>query len=198
MKIDITRFCGLSRREDFQDWLKSISVDYYNELINHLKLGKSCGSNKSKMEEIYSKLEKDNKVELMVKFLSDKYPHILIYDNNSKNKNSLVKIEKEPKKIEKLNLSLNELNYHKVFPKYKPGIMLLPHQMILIDYNEKALENRIIEFIRNKIQTDYLILKGPKFYHGYIEYFERRFNSDAVKYQVNNRPIFLYKKNNLK
>jgi hypothetical protein len=200
MKIDVTRFCGLSRRDDFQNWLKSISNEYYNELIYFLRLGKSCGSNKEKMEEIYSKLVKDKKSNLMIDFLIKNYPHMIIYDKNDAT-SKIVEVPQNDKQMvlsndKQMVLSNDELNHHKVFQKYKPGLLLIPHQMIFIDDNGRSLENRIIEFTRTKIQTDYVILQGPKFYHGYIEYFEKEFASEAFKLPSHNRPIFIYKKNN--
>jgi hypothetical protein len=186
MKIDVTRFCGLSRRDDFQNWLRSVSSEYCDELISFLKLGKSCGDNKTKMEEIYKKLINDNKSELMIEFLHKNYPHMIIHDKNSPNKINI--------NNEKITPTIDELNYHKVFQKYKPGFLLIPHQMIFIDNNYRLLENRVIEFIRMKIQTDYLILRGPQFFHGYIEYFEKEFASEAAKFDNHNRPIFIYKK----
>jgi hypothetical protein len=198
MKIDVTRFCGLSRREDFQQWLKSVSNAYYDELIYFLRLGKSCGDNKTKMEEIYQKLVNDKKSDSMTEFLAKNYPHMLIYDKNDAIKNEAVKkeIAASAPVIQKINISLEEQNFHKVFQIYKPGILLLPHQMIFIDKDKRLLENRIIEFIRMKIQTDYLILEGPNFFHGYIEYFEKRFATEATKFKNDNRPIFTYKRKN--
>ncbi len=202
MKIDVTRFCGLSRRDDFQEWLKSISIEYHDELINFLKLGKSCGDNKVKMEEIYGKLSKAGKSGLLIQFLKERYPHMLIFDNENVNRapvkpsnqgkeNTVVK-EVKPEII----VTLEELNYHKVFQIYKPGLMLLPHQMIFVDFNKNNLENKIINFTRTKIETDYIILKGPKFFHGYIEYFEKKFAGEASSVKPQNRPIFIYKRKN--
>lgn len=196
MKIDVTRFCGLSRREDFQNWLKSISSEHYEELMSFLKLGKSCGDNKNKMEKIYEKLINENRSNLMISFLSKNYPHMLIYDNKDVHKKEKIDIKKVKRPV---NLSMEDLNFHKVFQRYMPGLMLIPHQMIFIDNDRHSLEGRITEFTRMKVQTDYLILQGPVFFHGYIEYFERKFATEASKFQNKNRPIFVYKrKNNLR
>ena len=191
MKIDVAKFCGLSRRSDFQIFLKSLSEQYYNDLISFLNLKKGCGYNRKFMEGIYSKLKDENKESLVIEFLSNNYPMLLIHDDK------MPEIQKTPKTS---NVKKDvDSNIHGVFPLYRPGLLLLPQRMIFVDDSETRIYNRTINFIRRKISTDYLILKGDSMWHSYIEFFDQRFASEADGIQKEDRPIAIYRrKHNLK
>ena len=194
MKIDIARYCSLSKRADFQNFIKNVNSSYYDELIHTLRKNAGCGANKKTMLSIHQKLINDGREFLLIQFLHDKYPSMVIHEA-SDNVSKTTPIPKNKQIIEiKSKQESIDYNHHKVFAFYKPGLMLLPQQMILISEEEQEVYNMTINFIRNKISTDYIILKGDKYWHSYIEFFDKRFANDVDKVLKENRPIFLYKK----
>jgi hypothetical protein len=188
MKVDVLKFCALSKREDFQSFLKSISSQYYDDLVVHLNKRHGCGENRKFMEKIYEKLKNDNKENLIIEFLKNTYPNMLIYDERLS--------ENEKSSVVRTIQSTNPIvpNFHRVFPIYKPGMLLLPQKLILFDEDERKIYNKTILFIRKKISTDFIILKGDRYWHSYIEYFEPRFAEEADKIEKINRPIAMYRR----
>ena len=184
MIVDVTNFCSLSRAADFQEWLKSVSPSCHTDLIEHLKLGKSCGSNKNKMRIIYDELKKLNLNDALIAFLKSTHPNMVIAEESDT-------IKPEPAPPPKL--TAEEANVHKVFPFYKPGLLLLPQQGILVGDTYESVLNQVVGFLRNKISTDYIILKSSLYWHGYVEYFDKRFMGDVAKVDRSKRPIAQYK-----
>jgi hypothetical protein len=185
MIIDATLYCGLSRRADFQEWLKSVSIECHEELISWLKLGKSCSKNKIKMTDIYEKLKIKGLDDELIKFLQSRYPHMLIHTN------SKIDIVAKPKQ-QNIQITIDDANHHKIFKVYKPGLLMIPQQIIFVNDDYDFIYNQTISFIRNKINTDYIILKGEQFWHSYIEYFDKRY-ANYVDKLLGNRQIKLYK-----
>lgn len=184
MIVDITNFCSLSRAADFQEWLKAVSPNSYHDLMEHLKLGKSCGSNKNKMRIIYDELKKASLNDALIAFLKMTHPNMLIADKDDVAK---------PDGIPPPKVSSEDANIHKVFPIYKPGLLMLPQQAIFIGATYETVINQIVGFLRNKISTDYIILKSNLYWHGYAEYFDRKFIGEAEKVDRSKRPIAQYK-----
>lgn len=182
MRIDVNSFCSLSRATDFQDWLKSVAAPLHTELIEHLKLGKSCGSNKNKMRVIYDKIKLGGLDNKLKDFLKSTHPNMLIAEQPT--------VAAETNKIE---VTAEEANVHKVFPIYKPGLLMLPQQGIFIDNEYEPVMNQVMNFLKNKISTDYIVLKSNLYWHGYVEYFDRKFVDEIEKVKKENRPIAIYK-----
>lgn len=182
MRIDVNSFCTLSRATDFQDWLKSSALVLHTELIDHLKLGKSCGSNKNKMRVIYDKIKSAGLDKVLIDFLKRTHPNMLIAEQPS------VKDEKN-----KIEVSADEANIHKIFPIYKPGLLMLPQQGIFVENDYESVMNQVVNFLKNKISTDYIVLKSNLYWHGYVEYFDRKFISEIDKVKREERPIAKYK-----
>ncbi len=193
MKINVANFCSLSRASDFQDWLKSVALDLHTELIEHLKLGKSCGSNKNKMHMIYDKLKQVNLHEALVTFLKRTHPNMLMPEAPG-----AIAISAETA-IAPIEVTAEIANVHGVFPSYKPGLLMLPQHGIFMAHDYESVMNKIVNFLRNKISTDYIVLKSNLYWHGYVEYFDRKFILEVDKIKRENRPIAKYKlKNGIK
>jgi hypothetical protein len=191
MKIITEQYCNLARSKNFQNFLRSVSPDLFKNLIKQLQKGEGCNSNKNKMIEIQEELKSRGLINNLLDFLLDKYPNMVIKDTNNKKDNKF-----EIKRI--IASSAEELydkmNYHKVFEKYRPKILTIPQQYIILGPTKQYVLNKINSFIRNKIDVDYIVLKGPELWHGYVEYFNLRFKNHLSDIQHNHRPIHQYKK----
>ena len=188
MTVNVNSFCALSRTNDFQLWLKGAAADLHTDLIEHLKLGKSCGSNKNKMLIIYDKLKANNLESALIDFLKSSHPSILV-EATVENKTKIA----DSVEIAKIDLTSEEVNVHKVFPIYKPGVLMLPQQGIFVEKSYVAAMNKVIAFLRDKISTDYIVLKSNLYWHGYVEYFDKKFAAEADKVKRDTRPIALYR-----
>jgi hypothetical protein len=174
---------------DFQEFLKELDEDYYDELVSFLREGHGCGDNKNKMMEIYNKVKNDGKEQFIIDFLSKRYPHMIV--KSGKIKEEIIK----PNSVEKIGaVSAQDANYHKVFPLFKPGMLMLPQQKIFVAYTEKEVYDVTMHFISNKLSTNFVLLKGPKYWHSYIEYFDIKYKNDIDKVPKHKRPVWVYKK----
>jgi hypothetical protein len=200
MKIDQRKFCGLSKSKNFQSFLRENYPILFQGLIEHLQQGKGCGANKNKMIEIYKEIEKVDGIPKLVEFLQNVNPSSVVVENpisiNDKNpvvSSTLINpyVAFEARSSSDL---FHKLNIHNVFDIFKPGVFMIPQRMIVFDITREGCANKVVNFIRNKINTDYVILKGPKYWHGYIEYFEPQHNEEAKKINIDDRPISRYKK----
>lgn len=190
--IDQSRFCGLSRANDFQLFLRKLAPDLYQELINYLQLGKGCRSNQEKMAIIFANIKKRGLIPEVEEFLSKNHPHIIKKDKPKK------KIKRIIKTIKASNAEelYQKMNYHKVFDIYRPKIFFIPQRRIIVEAQKQEVINNITRFVRNKIDVDYIILKGPELWHGYIEFFDKRFMGLTQKLNKSQRPIAQYRKRN--
>jgi len=185
MKISTKGFCGLSKQKDLQSFLSKVAPDLSDELIAHLQKVEGCSSNKKKMVEIYQTIMERGLENDVNEFVKKRYPHLIIKDKDDS--------PKQGNKPVFVDLSPNDANYHRVFKIYKPGMLLIPQRKILVCSDKRALRNKIINFCRSQLSTDYIILEGPKYWHGYIEYLEKRYINEVDQIDKLNRPIFLYR-----
>lgn len=192
--IDKNRFCGLSRAKDFQLFLRKLAPDLYQQLINHLSLGKGCRSNQEKMASIFADIKKRGMLEDIENFLIKSHPHIVRKDKAEKKQRS--KREIKTIKANSAEDLYDKMNYHKVFEFYRPKLFFIPQRRIIIGAQKRDVLNDITRFARNKIDVDYIILKGPELWHGYVEFFDKRFMGLTEKLDKSQRPIALYRKRN--
>lgn len=195
MKIITDQFCNLSRSKEFQNFLRSIAPDLYKKLIKHLQLGESCRSNRKKMIEIQNDLENRKLHGDLYAFLESKFPQSIAISSSE------APIEKHI--VRKLTATskndlYNKMNYHEVFELYRPKVLTIPQRHIIVGPTKSYVKNKINLFVMNKLDIDYIILKGDELWHGYIEYFDMRFAPHIQNIQYNHRPIAQYRaKNNI-
>lgn len=181
-KIKQNQFCALSKNSNWQEWLRSNAIDLYYDLKDHLKGSTSCNSNKKKMIKIRKALHDKGLDKELLKFLKVFYPTILtpILDNSSSDHSDTKIKTSKPE----------DLNKHKVFGAFFPGILVFPHKFIIADFNRDNLMKRLRRFIKNKLSIDYIII-GDR---AYIEYFEPRYSKEAAQIDDEDREIYQFKK----
>jgi len=193
MKISRDRFCELSKSRDFQSFLLNLDKNLYKELINHLKLGEGCQSNKKKMIEIYENIKSNDKLNYLEQFLLSKYPHMIVVDSDESKQINQNIIQVKASNTDEL---YDKMNYHKVFKLYRPSVLAIPQRKIFIGTSKNDVLNSITKFIRSKLNTEYVILQGPELWHGYVEYFDVKYKDLINDFDINKRPVLLYKKMN--
>jgi hypothetical protein len=169
------QFCALSTDQTFHKWLEDVDKEVYAGLQVHLKRNPGCRANKEYMKMVRRQLSANDLNDELIKFLRDYFPTVL-------------KPIIEPRENNKIDLS--ELNKHGVFRIYRPHILTFPHKYIIVDSDLEQLKKKIVEFIKDKIGTDYIIIEDRV----YIEYFEPRFKEEAETVPREVREIWLYKK----
>lgn len=197
MRILESRFCSLSRAKDFQAFLKNLDSELYQLLINHLQLNEGCKSNSEKMKSIYLNIKSRGKENELISFMLDRYPHMVARGKKKKN------VREEPNKqikVKRLAAATTDelydkMNYHKVFDVYRPKVLFIPQRKIIVGPNKDYVVNAINKFLSGKIDTDYIVLEGPEFWHGYVEYFDIRFRNSVKSLDHSRRPIARYRKN---
>lgn len=196
MRILESRFCSLSRAKDFQVFLKNLDVELYQLLINHLQLNEGCKSNSSKMKSIYSSIKSRGKENQLIDFMLDRYPHMVVRGKSKNDKPK--KIENKPT-IKKLTAATTDelydkMNYHRVFDIYRPKVLFIPQRKIIVGPTSEHVLKSVNQFLSGKIDTDYVILEGPEFWHGYVEYFDIRFRNSIKNLDHSHRPIAKFRK----
>lgn len=142
MIIDSQQFCALSTSAPWLNWLKHNHIEFFEDLMEHHKSGKSCAANRVKMTEILDYILKDqSNTDALIKFLQENYPYTIKSDaievNESKNR-------------------------HNVFDVYDPALLTFPRRMIMDNVNKDIVDN----WCADKGFCDYIILDGV----AYIEY----------------------------
>jgi hypothetical protein len=152
--IDQDQFCSLAASDKFRLWLKNTDPDLHAGLIEHLRKGLGCKSNKEKMKSIFDKIKRDDeKLVELNEWIKDVYPSLLVYD---------------PKKP--LRLRANNEDIHGVFPDYDPTLPTIPRRVIITVHdavrNEMDLRGLIGAFCTKQAYCDYFTT-GDR---AYIEY----------------------------
>lgn len=181
-KIRSSQFCSLITDHSFSEWLKSISISYYNELITHLSKNPKCSENRKKMIEIQNKLIKNGKSGLLVNYLRDNHPYVLQSINAieyNERTSTTVKLIKQP-------------NEHNVFEHYNPKLLSFPQKVIFKNDNIDLLRRDTLRFCRDKYSCDYLILGC----YSFVEYFSREYINESVSVLKNNRELYKYRVKN--
>ena len=184
-EIRSDQFCALANDEHWQSWLETKAPDLYEELIKHLKISKSCRSNRELMGVIKRKLASRGFGTELIEFLRAFFPIIL----------KILPSEpptRKPKRIENKTVDLNNPNKHGVFALYKPYLLSFPHKKIIIDNDYESLRRKVRKFTKTKIYTDWIII-GDR---AYVEYFESKFRPEAEKVPLETREINIYKRKN--
>lgn len=186
MKYELksSQFCALAHDPAWQSWLGDTAPDLLGGLKGHLSKSKSCKSNKEYMYQIRKELTDRGLNQKFIKFLRDVFPVVLKPINVARP--SARKAQK--KEI----MSPDELNKHEVFGVFRPGVLVFPHRMIIVDQDEESLLRRVRKFTKTKISIDYIIIED----RAYVEYFEQKFAEEASKVPQESRDIFRYRKKN--
>ena len=191
-EIKTSAFCGLSRSEDFQKWLKSTAEDLYADLLEVIQSAKGCRANSNKMMDIYFELNSRGLEPHLITFLRRRFPWIIKNDTNppSPRRAEAVKSIKVNNQVKQLRAVKDwaSMNKHNVFKTYRPDILSFPQKMIILDH-PNILYDRVQRFTKDKLAVDYLIIED----HAYIEYFDVKYAQVIDKIPREKRDIYLYR-----
>jgi len=171
--IKYTQFCGVVREKNFQLWLGHISPDLYQDLIDHLKKSTSCKSNIVKVKQLEKEIEKLGLTSKLIDFLTKHYPLTISNENEEIKPDTNITLE----------------NDKKVFSFYNPRLLTFPQKMIFTSTDSKKLTETVKQFISDKVNCDYVIIKDK----AYVEYFHRKYSQEARSISKSSREIFKYK-----
>lgn len=183
MKLKTSHFCGLSSASDWRNWLKSVALDLYDELVNAPKKG--CKANQEKMVDIHRSLIKRGLQSKLEDFLRQRFPYVIEEDDHS-TLNVLKPVAVTPTKP--VEGHIESMNKHKVFRSYRPDILSFPHKYIIAG-DPTTLKERVKTFTFDKVGVDILIIED----HAYIEYFHKRYSDVVEKIPQENRDLWIYR-----
>jgi hypothetical protein len=169
------QFCALSSDKIFHQWLLEKDEEIYAGLQSHLSRSTGCKSNKGYMKFVRKQLSSKGLTNDLVEFLRNYFPTVL-----------------KPIAEKEVKMDISDLNKHNVFRSYKPHILTFPHKYIIVNKDKDKLMLETIEFIKDKIGADYIMIED----RSYIEYFEPRFRKESEEIPKENRDIWLYRKKN--
>jgi hypothetical protein len=172
----MSQFCALSREQPFHHWLQTIVPDQHDILMKHLETSTSCKSNKLKMIEIQSKIKERGFLSSLINYLLLEYPEV-------------IEIIEEGKKIQRGVPKIVMTNDNKVFRYYNPNLLSFPQKLIIKNVNVQALELSVLDFCKDKILTDYLIINNT----AYIEYIKSKYYEEAKSVTDENRDLYQYR-----
>lgn len=188
-EIKTGAFCGLSRSEDFQQWLKVTAEDLYDDLIKTLTAAKGCRANTNKMMEVYSKLSEKGLEPHLISFLQRRFPWILKGGKKPETFTPGKLKEEVPGKRKYAKTTVDVTNKHNVFKAYKPNVLSFPQKLVMVG-NPATLYQEVQKFAHNKLGVDYLIIED----HAYIEYFDIKYAAVVDKIPRESRDIYNYRK----
>jgi hypothetical protein len=177
-RVRSKQFCILSREMLWQSWLHSVAPDLYDDLIKHLETSSGCRSNTIKMEIIQKQLEIRGMSSKMVTFLLKNYP-------------ATVEEVHEPSDLPtgpKSDILLAGAS-QSIFKSYNPNLLTFPQRLIFENNDVDVLYRDTLEFIRNKVSVDYLIIDN----RSYIEYFKTKYAAESKVIKMNNRELYRYR-----
>jgi hypothetical protein len=131
------------------------------------------------MLEIQNKIKERGRLSALVNFLLLEYPGV-------------VEIIEDGKKISSSKPKIMPINDNKVFRYYNPNLLSFPQKLIITNLNQQALEISVLEFCKNKISTDYLIIGNT----AYIEYIKPKYYEEAKSVKNENRDLYRYRTRN--
>lgn len=143
MRIDRRSFCGLSNSEVWQHWLSDYDRDLYIRFLDILKTNRGCNDNQKLMDNILNTIMAREGGEDDIRAFLDKHFPYMILDRTGYNR-----------------AIIGELRDY-----FSSKILTFPHRSILYGDN---LENRVIDFCKDKLISMYLIADDVAF----IEYFD--------------------------
>lgn len=196
IQVDQSRFCTLSGNKDWQDWLKREDPELYADLMRTRMSGRGCNANKEKMKQIYSLLYSKGKGEAFEKLIQQRFQYLIL---NIKDIDPKVLAEAQRKPTEQNNVKMpprilaatnaENLNKHKIFASYKPGILSFPKKMIFVNSDKNQLEAIVKHFLKDKTSFDYIIVDD----RAYVEYFNLENQQEADKIPKESREIYKYR-----
>lgn len=171
MKINSDEFCYLSQSTSFLSWLHATNEKLYSGLIEHLKKAAGCKSNKQKMLETLQEIRKHrDQVKLLEQFLRRHYPGIIISDTAAP--------------------ASPNLNKHKVFEHYDPGLVTYPRRLIVLASDVGDLEVTVLDFCAQQAHCEHIIIED----RAYIEFLPAEHLSLISKIPDKNWMIRRYKR----
>lgn len=188
MNIKTAHFCGLSSATDFRNWLKGISPELYDDLVNAPVKG--CRAKQEKMIQIKEKLYAASKGPELESFIQRRYPYMItqapppVKEAPKHFEPPKPKLVEQPKQTD----HIDNLNKHKVFKHYRPDLLTFPHKYIIVG-DPATLPDLIKAFTVDKVGVDSVIVDN----HAYIEYFTRRYSDVAEKIKPEDREIWAFK-----
>ena len=184
MKLKTSHFCGLSSATDWRNWLKSVALDLYDDLVN--APSKGCRANQEKMIGIQHTLIQRGLQAKLEAFLRKRFPYVIDEDDHATI--NVLKPTKVPPPTKPVAGHIETMNKHKVFRNYRPDILSFPHKYIITG-NPATLKERVKDFTFDKVGVDTLIIED----HAYIEYFHKRYSDVVEKVPKENRDIWIYR-----
>ena len=172
-KIRTNEFCGLSRNPKWQEWLKTIAPDLYQELTVHLSKTSGCKSNREIMIAIQGKLEGKGLSDKLIEFFNREFPQVI---------EKIVNAPISPSKRV-------EVNDRVVFGHYNPNMLTFPQKVIFENLNIEKLNKDVEEFCRDKIGCEFVVVKN----RAYVEYFKPQFRNELAAISSNSRDVFKFK-----
>lgn len=189
-EIKTSAFCGLSRSEDFQNWLEVTAQDLYEDLLTVVEAAKGCRANSNKMMDIYFELNDRGLEPHLITFLKRRFPWVIKESKLPPSPQLNFQKEKTDQIIRRAAITKDwqSVNKHHVFQSYRPDILSFPQKMILIDDPNK-LYDKVQKFVQNKLAVDYILIDD----HAYIEYFDMKYAAVVDKIPRENRDIYKYR-----
>lgn len=191
LNLHYSKFCGLARQDAFKAWLKTISSELHNYLVQPTN---SCKARAERMVFIYNKLYESGKGGEFESFIKSRFPYIIDHGADQTETKKHRVVAKQPNDSSRLVIrqDVNALNKHKVFKMYKPDLLTFPQKRIIINPNADQLKAQVAHFITNKFGVDYIIIDD----RAYIEYFDPRYKSSVDKISRESREIYQYRQRN--
>lgn len=188
-EIKTSSFCGLSRSEDFQNWLQATAKDLHHDLLTVVGSAKGCRANSNKMMDIYFELNARGLEPNLITFLKRRFPWVVkeVYAPKKTEQVKQIRVEQQVAR-QTVAKDWEQLNKHKVFKRYRPDILSFPQKYIIIG-NPDSLFEQVQTFTNDKLAVDYLVIED----HAYIEYFEMKYAAVIDKIPRENRDIYKYR-----
>jgi hypothetical protein len=150
-KINSNEFCYLAKSELFLTWLKNLSSDMYDDLMQFLMSGKGCADNRMKMYELLQTITKNRQWAISLEsFLTNNFPAMITDDVKSPTS------KKISKDIE---------NKHRVFTYYDPALATFPRRII---FSGDDLPKKIHDFCARQFYCEWVIVED----RAYVEYIQ--------------------------
>jgi len=173
MIVNPSQFCALSTSDVFLRWLYDVDKKIHIDLIEHLRGGNGCKSNRNKMVQILKDLQNKGWEDRLTTFLRRNYPSVL--------KSEIVD-------------DYNSLNIHGVFEYYDPTLATFPRRLIITDADTGhiTLKSAVINFCAQQAYCDHIFLDD----RAYIEYLPPEFATLKDQIPAKNWQVVLYRRKN--
>ena len=135
-----------------------------NDLQQFLRTNTGCRTAKSKMIDIYKQLYSIGKGDRFEDFIRRRFPYIIEEDRKTRTNMPQRLKAKKP-------VTMRPRDKHGVFKRYKPELLSFPQKLILVEEDSEALLRMVKDFLKDKVEIDYLIMGDT----AYIEYVLKKY-----------------------